>query len=133
MTNYTTIEQSRRLVELGLDPTTADMAYAKGFENLVICSPYIENGFTGEFKLPCWSFVALIEILPWDIVVDDIHYELKVDIQNRYLGYVKPFTANYSENELIGYGRDYSEEETRYLIHNLYKLVCWLLENGYIE
>ena len=60
MTNYTTLEQSKKLVKLGLDPKTADMNWS-----IVDCETFIcfENHSNYE-TVPCWSVGALIANLP---------------------------------------------------------------------
>lgn len=63
----TSIEQSKKLVELGIDPSTADMSYR----------PYREEGGISDYELdlcpykyaswigyPAWSLSALLKLLP---------------------------------------------------------------------
>ena len=59
---YTTIEQSKKLLSLGLDPNTADMFYHLG-ESLV---PNVIYGCNEDFKcyLLAWSLTALLELMP---------------------------------------------------------------------
>lgn len=52
---YTTIEQGKRLVELGLDPSTSDMWYSEKYG--------IQIGFAGKRK-PAWSLDALLKVIP---------------------------------------------------------------------
>lgn len=52
---YTTIEQSKRLVELGLDPSTSDMWYSEKYG--------IQIGFAGK-RTPAWSLDALLKVIP---------------------------------------------------------------------
>ena len=52
---YTTIEQSRRLVELGLDPSTSDLWYSEKYG--------IQIGFAGK-RTPAWSLDALLKVIP---------------------------------------------------------------------
>ena len=61
---YTTIEQSKRLVELGLDPKTADLRYVgegdvvgKG-RCLALHKPYRDR------HIPAWSLDALLKVIP---------------------------------------------------------------------
>lgn len=85
MRNYTRIDESRELIKAALDPKTADMAYAKGFNDLVICSPYIEDGLVGEFDLPCWSLGALIELMPLNIFDRENVYQPRQIVGNDVL------------------------------------------------
>lgn len=62
----TTIEQSKHLLELGIDPKTADIVWVySAFENEYF--PHIK-GFgkiiTGSKDIPAWSLSTLLELLP---------------------------------------------------------------------
>ena len=64
--NFTTPEQSKRLLELGVPRWTADCAlllnkYTNKYEYIVINSQDDYN-FMDENTLPCWSVGRLIEI-----------------------------------------------------------------------
>lgn len=48
-THYTTVEQSKKLVDAGMDSATADIHY---------------NNVYGEEHIPCWSTGQLLELLP---------------------------------------------------------------------
>ena len=83
---YTTIEQSRKLIELGLDPSTADMYYKyvlpksdKLHHVPDVGEPtnalsWYNKGYTlngrkepwelKDFCIPCWSLAALLSVLP---------------------------------------------------------------------
>ena len=69
----TTIEQSRRLIELGLDPASADMEYCyidefnsglqvKGDINAEV-DRRLDMMF-GVTHIPAWSLSALLEVMP---------------------------------------------------------------------
>lgn len=64
--NYTSIEQSKRLLELGLDAESADMSWMNN--KYPECVPYdvtLKHANTKDFLyLPCWSVGALIDLLP---------------------------------------------------------------------
>ena len=63
--NFTTHEQSKRLLELGLPASSADCFYgAIGFGNGYDKLPNICGGakFLGTIDMPCWSVGRLIEI-----------------------------------------------------------------------
>lgn len=66
--NYTDLEQSKRLYELGLDPNTADMYYTI-FDNNSIPHLTIPPMKEEDWKklcpqvyTPCWSTGALLEV-----------------------------------------------------------------------
>ena len=57
---YTTLEESRLLIELGVKPETADMHYwnAEGKDYVYVGKSDTVN------SVPCWSLNALIELFP---------------------------------------------------------------------
>ena len=55
--NYTSKEQSKKLIELGLSPETADMYYEDDISIVVGHSWH-------ERHTPCWSVGALLGVLP---------------------------------------------------------------------
>ena len=83
MNNYTSIEQSKKLVELGLNPDTADMCYLSQTpqgEPIFFERPAVQGGDTEQYyktSLPCWSVGALLEVMPSE-------YELIKNSDNTY-------------------------------------------------
>ena len=65
MKSYTDIEQSKKLAEI-LPPESADMFLAMN-GILPVMSKYIDDGLVtaDETAIPCWSLVALLDILPF--------------------------------------------------------------------
>ena len=61
----TTIEQSKKLIELGLDVNTADMWYVKDY--LIAKNQELDKPSDNEIKdvFPAWSLSALLDILPF--------------------------------------------------------------------
>lgn len=66
----TSIEQSNRLIELGINPKTADMGWFKAYSlREEIYKPYIK-GYKLEnhqSDIPAWSIYKLIEIISIDV------------------------------------------------------------------
>lgn len=63
----TSIEQSRKLVKLGLDVNTADMYYYTVNGDLYETPNIIESEddlCVDENSIPCWSITALLELMP---------------------------------------------------------------------
>ena len=126
----TTIEQSRHLAELGVDFKTADLTY----EKLVIGG----NGYTDfpdemryrvrfvHFQLfsgigiPCWSLEALMELMPEEIV--DNH---KITIYKDCGIWV----CCYQDLN----GNVWRSQESCDIVLAAYRMVVWLIENGYIK
>lgn len=75
---WTTVKESKLLLDAGLDPNTADMCWGFDAETMVYKkSPYPLpwRGYTAKaFYLPCWSLGALLELLPTDKESSDDRY-----------------------------------------------------------
>ena len=71
----TSIEQSKKLIELGVDVNTADIYYdvnSYGIQS----KPEVAIGKISSKDIPAWSLTALIELLPNKIVVNNEKYFL---------------------------------------------------------
>ena len=63
--DYTSVEQSQKLIKFGINKTTSDMHYDKHpLENYYSPIPIIGKYSEIHDQLPCWSLSALLEILP---------------------------------------------------------------------
>ena len=118
----TTIEQSKHLLELGLDPNTADCMWLVTLRARlhVLDGEPISNYDMWE-NYPAWSLSALLEVMPnndyweiclwqykgqrWQCVFDDVEFSN---------GETKAFVADTP-------------------IDAAYEMVCWLLENNLIK
>ncbi len=121
--NYTTIEQSKKLLELGLKPDTADMYWMDWKRDTnSITIPNIK-GVIDEKDLPCWSAGALMDLLPTTIWNEDTEDSFD-------LFFTKDNDTEYS----ISYYNDYENPFAEYggLIDTLVKTIEWLLINKYI-
>ena len=144
--NYTSIEQSKRLLELGLSPESADMFYL--IENFV-SQPIIKVGvgynkeeedecnnddFTPEY-IPCWSLGALLAIMPESIPHKD---SLKIP-ERKYWCYGWKLTPNtllyecYIAADRVLTETFISFHYEKSPIEAAYNMVVWLLENNYIK
>lgn len=132
MKHYTSVKQSKHLLELGLKPETADFCYV---------IDYTESNKYGkdEYELqedpynclvhavdniPCWSVGALLEVMPKQLEKQKYWRTLLVDIKSGrdVVSYV-----NYGDDSSLydAFG-DYPIEAT-------YNMIIWLLENGYLN
>ena len=141
MQHYTSIEQSKKLVELGLDISTADMKYFY-WKNKINAAPTLgfDKAVLESYKntqavyLPCWSLGALLELMPKVISVP-------VDKRSAYFYNLEWQFANDNSLRYITTNRDkclvdiYSDHdiENKPLIKTAFEMVCWLLENNYIK
>ena len=121
MRHYTTIEQSKKLVELGLNPETADMWWTP--LNWQLTEYYVEvkqDGIgTPKNPLPCWSLGALLGMMPC-IPNCTILFAI---LDGKYGICITPLDSGLALNEI--------EANTPFEV--IYNMVVWLLENGYIK
>lgn len=88
----TSVEQSKRLIELGLKKETADMCWQKTTLNGKLitypaqdawhCSTAITN-----YHFPAWSLHRLIELLDQNISIDDFAIEQAYDTVIEYIAF----------------------------------------------
>lgn len=123
MNAYTTIEESKQLIEAGLDVNTADMFYYRrptGKSKYGVFPDFKPEGRLEVFTkvdLPCWSLAALLNIIDSNNLVYDISNE-----KNR-------------EFEALVYSADYIEQELKFYHneHSIVDMIIWLLKNNYIK
>ena len=136
MKHYTTIEQSKKLVELGLNPDTADMGY-NGIEDedaRKIKYDRVPSTIPNMNSIPCWSLGALLEVMPKVI-------SIPVDDRSAYFYTLEWQFANDNSLRYIATNRGkclidiYSDHDIRNksFIETAFEMVVWLLENGYIK
>ena len=143
----TTIEQSKKLMELGIDTDTADMCYKCIVEDPydLIVRPYsdwkeeyIVLLRSGDAKVyPAWSLAALMNLLPSEFTekgeysettyrIDIRKYALtdNVDIyQIAYGNYRWHEDGSCSWSDMVNSG------EREELIDAVFQMICWLKEN----
>ena len=115
---YTSIEQSKHLLSLGLNPESADMFYQWIADAIIIDVgdiPYEDSGCC----IPCWSVGALLEVMPNIPDCTIIFAKAK----GKYGMCITPLDSGLALNEV--------EADTP--IEVVYNMVIWLLENGYID
>ncbi len=131
MQHYTTIEQSKKLVELGLNPDTADMSYSYDFDDsrYIITMTPAKSWIVPKYAecienpqvLPCWSLGALLKLLR---EYNDCN---KLDIfSNRSQKWqitISYYDVVWKEHEEVSIN----------LLEASYSMIVWLLENEYIK
>ena len=139
MNHYTSLEQSKKLLELGLSPESADMIYTHKtvFYNMMENRLYVDEDNdwhlhqrseiafmdTGN-EIPCWSLGALLDVMPM------------IECER---GPYRPMFGKFIMNR--NYYCDYSndcQEGMKIILSDTpmeaaYSMVIWLLENGYIK
>ena len=124
--NYTSIEQAKHLLELGLDPNSADMLWERHNkeEPYVTIKPWTIKGKSiGSHVLPCWSLEALLEVMP---KIPRVEYNLVlpgIEDDTPYIAF-----DDCRENHQVHLNFEGSTP-----LEAAYNTVCWLLENGYIK
>lgn len=134
---WTTLEQSKKLIEAGLDPNTADMAILKDntysnalsvFNGATFCQNYNEIKNKTNY-IPCWSLGALLTLMPntmKDPLVGPVraayHLTLKENVYNAW-------ECNY---EHFSFGGLYEFPAQPTPIEAVVYTILWLLERGYI-
>ena len=127
MAHYTSIEQSKRLLELGLSSKSADMCYVIDYHrsNIYGKDKYniqIDNYGTlvqKDDNIPCWSVGALIKVIP-----DLNDCTLLMARNNGIFGMC--FTP-------LDSGLSLFDTENETLIDTCVEFILRLLENGYIK
>lgn len=131
MQHYTTIEQSKKLVELGLNLDTADMSYTWNFDDsrYEIMTTAVKNWIVPKYAestkiqqvLPCWSLGELINLMPSMIYKGGETFTLMV---HKDVIYHVCYKSHYHLDEIW-----FSKEN---LLDAAYDMLVWLIENGYI-
>ena len=126
----TDIEQSKKLIELGIDIDTADMHYSTWTilnEGEYILSP--NQGETieelqedyGNQIIPAWSLSVLLELIP-NGEKNDENYVVTESHSDFYICTYRNCWDGCIHSE-------YSEEN---LLDAIFGMICWLKENGKI-
>ena len=121
----TSIEQSKKLLELGLNADTADMGY-NGVENRDTGRIWYDKYPTtmpNVDSIPAWSLSALLELMPKHIFSED---RIKNYTPVLHIG-EKNVVWYQHMNEFLHI------EHADTPIEAAYFMVIWLLENNYIK
>lgn len=140
--NYTSIEQSKALIEAGLNPETADMYYREWKRATKLIS-IAHVGKYGKDDMPCWSTGALINILPSEIHIGetkDFIFQLRLGKTKTEFWISYEFQISDSRGTFITFKAD----KGTYICFNtaidkcdmadcVYKMVMFCLEKGFIK
>jgi hypothetical protein len=116
----TSIEQSEKLLSLGLDPSTADMHYlfSKDTGHIINKAPFVTTG--DEVKedilftsIDCWSLTALLKLISF--------YALEQTTDGKV--FVVSKIGQYSK----------CSEAWDSSVDAAFEMVCWLIEQGHIK
>lgn len=120
---YTSIEQSKALMYLGLDEKTADLTITS---NAITPYIHVKGLKRGSKEYPCWSAEALLELLP-----DEVYIKEKEDTACLKIMKVGAYIVSYDSKE---------KDDIPNFIHSmgddladvLFKVIEWLLINKLI-
>lgn len=121
---YTTIEQSKKLIELGLNPDTADMCIWESEGKLYV---YVHKPDDINC-IPCWSLGALLEVMPPYLFEFERGIDLNIYRNLNGKGWHVSYMPNNDESMQKDKFRQITNGGTP--IEAAYNMVCWLLENG---
>jgi len=125
----TTLEQSRKLIELGINIDTADMWYqhtgysAKDGSLKPIYFPMIIRDNESEDDVPAWSTEALLNVLPKHIEKD---YWYVPELYFRNDMWTLEYSAPHTNTWL-------SKTTSNTPFGAVYDMVMWCLSNGFIS
>lgn len=133
--NCTSIEQSQKLIELGVDVDTSDMVYLRSYfeeegeYNLLVGSyheGYMEKDDGSlipvfDEHIPAWSLSALLELAP----IGDKNDENYIDTESHSDFYICTYRNCWD-------GCIHSEYSKENLLDAVFGMVCWLKENNKI-
>lgn len=117
----TTPEQSRRLLDLGLDPKTSDAHWELQSDSYVLIPRGLDSYQNEPTAIPAWSLNALMRLMP----------EIKTEH-----GIMQPYLVGGCGRRfrfLCFYKITYNTQNYEEPIDAAYEMVVWLLENGYIN
>lgn len=128
---YTTLQQAKELIKLGLPENTADMYYEQDV-NSSVDSWKVGVGKPNQQQNPCWSAESLLEMLPVTLYNDEgfetHNLELSKDSDNSYTICYSPIHP--SDYDVIGDDEEFSESGS--LIDVVIKACSWLLTYNYL-
>lgn len=122
----TSIKQSKKLIELGLDANTADMCWGinsstRSYNNIPYLIPW-KDYTCKEYYVPAWSLSALLELMPKYITEDNSSHIIRITptFDNR----IEMCYWDKTSGHILS---NYIRENT--FIDAAFEMVCWLLEN----
>lgn len=126
----TSIEQSKKLIELGIDVNTADMYYPNRtdiqYQDALPIGMKHSNSLL-EQEIPAWSLSALLKLNPFQIIENN----------NRFAFYQVKGLNKQGETYRFGYKTNNNSFLFETSWHNdvidaTFEMICWLKENNKI-
>lgn len=136
----TTIEQSQKLIELGIDVNTADM-YLWATRLRYYVEAMDDGDFNKEFDTPAWSLTALLRLIPSEIYGETIYgdtitykvdfrkYKLTDDVDLHQIAYG---SIKFDEDGHDSFTDMINTGQKEDPIDAAFQMVVWLKENNKI-
>lgn len=123
----TSIEQSKRLIELGIDVNSSDMVYHKEL-NGTYTLRVVNNVL--EYDIPAWSLSALLELMPSYL----FEFERGIDLNLYPSINRKVWLCSYMPNVIENMKTDKFKQITHAdsLVDAAFDMIVWLKENNYL-
>ena len=118
----TSQEQSKKLVELGIDIHTADIIY-----NILDESYIRHNTPIDKFHKPAWSLTALMKLIPFQIITKNERYGFRQWKGYNTQGETYCFEYISSTNQRL-----YETYHWNNPLDAAFEMVCWLKKEEYI-
>lgn len=110
----TSIEQSKKLIELGIDINSADMCYLITKNNEPFLMPF---KIKDSIDIPAWSLSALIKLMPDEISIDNESYYLYFN--KKGVEFRGPITWD---------GQKSKSFKMDNILDAAFEMICWLKE-----
>lgn len=117
----TTIEQSKKLLELGIDRKTSDMYYWCGSDLRI-------GGYRAqdeELDIPAWSLSALLELMPTKDY--NVCWDLTFGSFDNDDNYIPKYNCSYIEADNVSTPMWFNEDCP---LDAAFEMVVWLKENN---
>ena len=115
----TSIEQSQKLIKLGIDVNTADMCWQNN---------EFPIGFNDDDAVPAWSLAALLELIPPYLgeFSEGIDFEFSKSMNGKWYSarYIQP-----NDNKAITFNKVVTGDTA---VDAVFEMVVWLKENNKI-
>lgn len=121
----TTVEQSKKLIELGLDIETSDMYWDFQETGYILIADELRY-YHNDSEIPAWSLAALFELLPKEIEFYSDECEF-IPLLSRYYDDKSKFICNYDNGACEHW---YIEDSP---VDAVYNMLVWTIENGYFK
>ena len=121
----TTVEQSKKLIELGLDIETSDMYWDFQETGYILIADEL-GYYHNDSEIPAWSLTALLNLLPeeLELLSDE---DVFVPTLSRYYDDKSKFICCYDNG---GCEHWYIEDSP---VDAVYNMLVWTIENGYFK